>query len=88
MEKKQEAVKSADRLLAYVDKNGDTMGAETRRDMLVAVAVLRQVAQVSKDLRSSNCRKCRIEKCGKCIARWVQGLVGERPPKLNGEERV
>ena len=87
MGKKQEAIKSADRLLAYLEENGGTLAAETRRDILIAIAVLRQLAWKSVELRRKLCRRCRNSVCGDCPARWVQGLIGERPGKLNGEAR-
>ena len=87
MAKKQEAVKTADRLMAYLEINASVMTAENRRDHLVAVSVLRQVAAQALEARRSFCRKCKEPKCGRCFARWVQGLIGEKPPKLRGEDR-
>jgi len=90
MASKQEAVKAADRLMAYFDAGGtiEKMDAQTRKDYLVAVSVLRSVASQSAMLRRQFCRRCRNAKCGPCIYRWVQGLIGERPPKLRGEDRA
>ena len=89
MAAKQEAVKAADRLMAHYDAHlAAEADPQTRKDFLVAVSVLRGVASQSAMIRRQFCRKCRNAKCGPCIYRWVQGLIGERPPKLKGEERA
>lgn len=89
MAKKQEAVKVADRMMADLeqDVNNGSITPQQRHDRLVAISVLRQVAGQAADLRRQYCRGCKEAKCGICVFRWIQGLIGERPPKYKGEER-
>ena len=87
MARKQEAVKAADRLMAWIETHGHELKKENVTDHLFAVSVLRQVAGQSADVRRQFCRRCKNEKCGPCIYRWLQGLIGERPPKYKGEIR-
>lgn len=89
MAKKQEAVKVADRMMADLEQDATdgSITPQQRRDRLVAISVLRQVAGQAVDLRRQFCRQCKRSKCGPCVYRWIQGLIGERPPKYKGEER-
>ena len=88
MAKKQQAVKTADRLMAWLEQHNNSITKEIMTDHLFAVSVLRQVAGQAADLRRQFCRRCDRAKCGHCIYRWIQGLIGERPPKFRGEFRT
>ena len=56
MARKQEAVRAADRLMAWIETHGHELTKKNVTDHLFAVSVLRQVAGQSADVRRQFCR--------------------------------